>query len=158
MLVASLCTHIILNARRYFHKCLNIQNPILYDSYHTSPLIQAALSVRALNRGTGLNLFKCASFPELTPLTFGCCFFFLNTCPEANSSKERRQIGRPPSSWQLNTVEVLDLFWGDWTSWALPWKTSGWRCWMGARVWKDGGRGGGGQEGGREGEVITSGD
>ena len=72
-------------------------------------LIQAALSVRALNRGMGLNLFKFASFSALTPLTFG---FFLYICPEANSSKERRQIGRPPSSWQLYTVEVLDLFRG----------------------------------------------
>lgn len=106
MLVASLCTPIILNAYRYFHKRLNIQNHILYDSYHTSPLIQAALSVRALNRGMGLNLFKCASFSA--PQTFA----FLDTCPEASSSKKRRQIGRPPSSWQLNTVEVLDLFRG----------------------------------------------
>ncbi|KAK5897180.1 hypothetical protein CesoFtcFv8_010266 [Champsocephalus esox] len=56
----------------------------------------------------GLNLFKCASFSALTPLTFA----ILYTCPEASSSKERRQIGRPPSSWQLNTVEVLDLFRG----------------------------------------------
>lgn len=108
MLVASLCTPIILNARRYFHKRLNIQNHILYDSYHTSPLIQAALSVSALNRSMGLNLFKCASFSTLTPLTSA----FLYTCPEASSSKERRRIGRPPSSWQLNTVEVLDLFRG----------------------------------------------
>lgn len=105
MLVTSLCTPIILNACRYFHKRLNIRSHILYDSYHMSPLIQAALSVRALNRSMGLNLFKCASFSMLTPLTFA--FFY--TCPEASSSKERRRIGRPPSSWQLNTVEVLDL-------------------------------------------------
>lgn len=39
-------------------------------------------------------------------------FFFFYTCPEASSSKERRRVGRPPSSWQLNTVEVLDLFGG----------------------------------------------
>lgn len=62
MLVTSLCTPIILNACRYFHKRLNIQSHILYNSYHMSPLIQAALSVRALNRSMGLNLFKCASF------------------------------------------------------------------------------------------------
>lgn len=108
MLVASLCTPIILNACRYFHKRLNIQNHSLHDSYHTSPLIQTALSVRALNRGMALNLFKFASISTLTPLTFA----FSYTCPEASSSKERRQIGRPPSSWQLNTVEVLDLFRG----------------------------------------------
>lgn len=108
MLVASLCTPIILNACRYFHKRLNIQNHSLHDSYHTSPLIQTALSVRALNRGMALNLFKFASISMLTPLTFA----FSYTCPEASSSKERRQIGRPPSSWQLNTVEVLDLFRG----------------------------------------------
>lgn len=69
MLVASLCTPIILNACRYFHKRLNIPNHILYDSYHTSPLIQAALSVSALNRSMGSNLFKCASSSPLTPLT-----------------------------------------------------------------------------------------
>lgn len=111
MLVTSLCTPIILNARRYFHKRLNIHSHISYDSYHMSPLIEAALSVRALNTGTALNLFKCASFSTLTPLTFAS-FFFFYTCPEASSSKERRRVGRPPSSWQLNTVEVLDLFGG----------------------------------------------
>lgn len=104
-LLPPFCTPIILNACRYFHKRLNIQSHILYDSYHMSPLIQAALSVSALNRSMGLNLFKCAPFSTLTPLTFA----FLCTCPEASSSKERRRIGRPPSSWQLNTVEVLDL-------------------------------------------------
>lgn len=108
MLVAVLCTPIIPNASRYFHKCLNIQNHILCDRYHTSPVIQAALSVRALNTGTGLNLFKCVAFTALTPMTFA----FLDTCPEASSCYKRRQIGRPPSSWQLNTVEALDLFRG----------------------------------------------
>lgn len=139
MLVVSLCTHIILNARRYFHKCLNIPNPILYDSYHTSPLIQEALSVRALNRGMGLNLFKFASFSALTPVTF---FFFFHT------PAQRRILVREASNWKTSIVLAaehsgsLGSVWGDWTSWALPWKTSGWRCWMGARVWKDGGRGG----------------
>ncbi|KAK2904056.1 hypothetical protein Q8A73_010713 [Channa argus] len=31
---------------------------------------------------------------------------------KASTSKKKRQFGRPPSSWQLNTVEVLDLFRG----------------------------------------------
>lgn len=76
MLVTSLCTPIILNACRYFHKRLNIHSHILYDSYHMSPLIEVALSVRALNTSTALNLLKCASFSALTLLTF-LLFFFL---------------------------------------------------------------------------------
>lgn len=145
MLVASLCTPIILNACRYFHKCLNIQNHILYDSYHTSPLIQAALSVRALNRGMGLNLFKFASFSTLTPLTFGFVFFYT---PAQRRILVRRGVKledlHRPGSWTQWKSWICS---GDWTSWALPWKTSGWRCWMGARVWKDGGSG---SRGGRE--------
>lgn len=145
MLVASLCTPIILNARSYFHKRLNIPNHILYDSYHTSLLIQEALSVTALNRGMALNLVKFASLSVLTPLTFA----FLYTCPEASSSTERRQIWRPPSSWQLNTVEVLDLFRG------LDQLRCCGRQVVGAVEWKqECGR----MEGEEKGEVITSGD
>lgn len=76
MLVTSLCTPIILYACRYFHKRLNIHSHFLYDSYHMSPLIEVALSVRALNTSMALNLLKCASFCTLTPLTF--CFFLIH--------------------------------------------------------------------------------
>lgn len=107
-LLPPFCTPIILHAFMYFHNRLNIQSHILYDLYHMSPLIQAALSVRALNAGAGLNLFKRSSSSLQTSLTFA----FLDTCPEASSRKERRRFGRPPSSWQWNTVEVLDPFRG----------------------------------------------
>lgn len=82
---------------------------------------------------------------------------FLYTCPEASSSKERRRIGRPPSSWQLNTVEVLDVFRGlDQLSSAMEDK---WLAMLnrrnsverGREMWLSSG-------GGKEGEVITSGD
>lgn len=53
-----------------------------------SPLIQPALSVRALNASAGLNLFKRSSSPALTPMTFA----FLDTCPEASSRKREASI------------------------------------------------------------------
>lgn len=98
MLVTSLCTPIILYACRNFHKRLNIHSHISYDSYHMSPLIEVALSVRALNTSMALNLLKGASFSTLTPLTF--CFFypFIFTCPEASSSEGEA------SSWKTSTV------------------------------------------------------
>lgn len=102
MLVTSLCTPIILNARRYFHKRLNIHSHILYDSYHMSPLIEVALSVRALNTSTALNLLKCASFSALTLLTSLLSFlnsFFPCTCPGASSSREREA-----SRWKTSIV------------------------------------------------------
>lgn len=147
MLVTSLCTPIILNACRYFHKRLNIRSHILYDSYHMSPLIQAALSVRALNRSMGLNLFKCASFSTLTPLTFAFFFTPAQRRVLVRRGVELEDLHRPGSWTQWKSWICA----GDWTSWALPWKTSGWRCWMGERVWKDGGRRGKVvEEGGRE--------
>lgn len=57
-----------------------------------SPLIEVALSVRALNTSMALNLLKCASFSRANAadfLLFLFRFFFSSpcTCPEASSSE-----------------------------------------------------------------------
>lgn len=91
MLVTSPCAPIILNARRYFHKRLRIQSHILYDSYHTSPLIQAALNVSALNTSMGLNLLKCAAFAT------DFCFFY-------TPAQRRVVVRREASNWKTSIV------------------------------------------------------
>ncbi|TKS72451.1 Down syndrome cell adhesion molecule -like protein [Collichthys lucidus] len=79
--------------------------------------------------------------PDVGPSGAYCGFVIGKADAKASSSKERRRIGGPPSSWQLNTVEVLDLFRGlDQLSSAVEDK---WLALLnGRRVWKDGGRGG----------------